>query len=81
MSGRGYWNPTTDPDKFGGLWKNRGALTCPGWGPEMFGFTFWNTTRKPDTLGFSGEFGSKEFFDDLHFTNSPNAFLFIVQSS
>jgi hypothetical protein len=30
---------------------------------------------------FSREFGSKEFFDDLHFINSPNASPLIVRSS
>jgi hypothetical protein len=38
----------------------------------MSDFTFWNLARKPDMSGFSGEIGSNEFFDDLHFTNSPN---------
>jgi hypothetical protein len=47
----------------------------------MSGFGYWNSARKSDMSGFSGEFGSKEFFDDLHFTNSLNASLLIVQSS
>jgi hypothetical protein len=47
----------------------------------MPGFTFWNLARKLDMSRFSGELGSKEFFDDLHFTNSPNASLLIVRSS
>jgi hypothetical protein len=47
----------------------------------MSGFAYWNPARKLDMSGFSGEFGSKEFFDDLYFTNSPNASLFIVRSS
>jgi hypothetical protein len=31
--------------------------------------------------GFSGKLVWKIFFDDLHFTNSPNVFPFIVWSS
>jgi hypothetical protein len=50
-------------------------------GPNMFDFGYWNPARKPDMSGFSREFGSIKFFDDLHFTNSPNAFLLIVWSS
>jgi hypothetical protein len=57
------------------------AETCPGWGPDMSGFAYWNPARKPDMSEFSREFDSKEFFDDLHFTNSPNASPLIVQSS
>jgi hypothetical protein len=47
----------------------------------MSDFAFGNPTRKRDMSGFSGELSSKEFFDDLHFTNSPNVSLLIVWSS
>jgi hypothetical protein len=47
----------------------------------MSDFGYWNPARKSDMSEFSGEFGSKEFFDNLHFTNSPNAPSLIVQSS
>jgi hypothetical protein len=52
-----------------------------GWGLNMFDFGYWNPARKPDMSGFSGEFGSRKFFDDLHFTNSLNAPPLIVRSS
>jgi hypothetical protein len=47
----------------------------------MPGFGYWNPARKPDMSGFSGELRSRKFFDDLHFTNSLNAFSLIVHSS
>jgi hypothetical protein len=50
-------------------------------GPDMSDFAYWNSARKPDMSGFSREFGSRKFFDDLHFTNSLNASPLIVQSS
>jgi hypothetical protein len=28
------------------------ARTCPGWGPDMSGFGYWNLARKPDMSGF-----------------------------
>jgi hypothetical protein len=49
------------------------AWTCPGWGPDMSSFGYWNPARKQDMSEFSGEFGSRKFFDDLYFTNSINA--------
>jgi hypothetical protein len=41
-------------------------------GPDISDFCYWNPTRKPDMFGFSGELGSRKFFDDLHFINSLN---------
>jgi hypothetical protein len=43
--------------------------------------SFWNLVRNPDMSDFSGIFGLEIDFDDLHFTDSPNAFLLIVRSS
>jgi hypothetical protein len=37
-----------------------------------------NPVRNLDMSGFSGNFSLEKVFDDLHFTNSPNAFFFIV---
>jgi hypothetical protein len=39
----------------------------------MSGFAYWNLARKPDMSRFSGEIGSRKFFNDLYFTNSLNA--------
>jgi hypothetical protein len=39
----------------------------------MSSFAYWNPARKPDMSRFSGKLECEEFFDDLHFTNSPNA--------
>jgi hypothetical protein len=39
----------------------------------MSSFAYWNPARKSDMSEFSSEFGSRKFFDDLHFTNSLNA--------
>jgi hypothetical protein len=50
-----------------------------GWGSDMSGFAYWNPARKPDMSRFSGEIGSNELFDDLHFTNAPNAPLDITE--
>jgi hypothetical protein len=47
----------------------------------MFGEGFWKPARRPDLSGFSGKLDWKEFFDDLHFTNSPSVPPLIVQSS
>jgi hypothetical protein len=47
---------------------------------DMSGFAYWSPARKPEMSGFSGRFECKEFFDDLHFTNSPNASPLIVRS-
>jgi hypothetical protein len=47
----------------------------------MSGKRLWNVARKMDISGFSGKLVWKMFFDDLHFTNSPNASVLIVQSS
>jgi hypothetical protein len=33
----------------------------------------WNLVRNPDKSGLTGNFGDKIVFDDLCFTNSPNA--------
>jgi hypothetical protein len=46
----------------------------------MSNFGYWNPVRKPDMSEFSGEFGSRKFFNDLHFTNSLNAPPLIVRS-
>jgi hypothetical protein len=84
MSGKHYYNPATGPDKSDkrlSRCKEGVDWTCPGWGTDMSGFAYWNPARKPDMSGFSRELRSKEFFfDDLHFTNSPNASPLIVQS-
>jgi hypothetical protein len=45
------------------------AWICPDWGPDMFGFDYWNLARKSDMSRFYGKLECKEFFDDLHFTN------------
>jgi hypothetical protein len=42
---------------------------------------FWNPVRNPDMSDFSGFFGLWIDFDNLHFTDSPNASPLIVQSS
>jgi hypothetical protein len=47
----------------------------------MSGFAYWNPARKSDMSGFSGEIGSRKFFDDLLFTNSLNTSLLIVRNS
>jgi hypothetical protein len=47
----------------------------------MSGKTFWNPVREPDMSDFSGIFSLEVDFDDLNFTNSPNASLLIVRSS
>jgi hypothetical protein len=39
----------------------------------MSGKTFWNPARNLDMSDFSGTFGLWMDFDDLHFTDSPNA--------
>jgi hypothetical protein len=46
----------------------------------MSGFAYWNPVRRPDIYGFSGKLDCKVFFDNLHFTTSPNASSLIVQS-
>jgi hypothetical protein len=46
----------------------------------MSGIGYWNPARKLDMPGFSGKFECKEFFDDLHFTNSLNTSPLIVRS-
>jgi hypothetical protein len=72
---------TIDPDKSGHAEEIMVAQTCLGWGADMSDFGYWNSARKPDMSKFSGEFGSRKFFDDFHFTNSPNASLLIVRIS
>jgi hypothetical protein len=52
-----------------------------GLGPNMSIYSLWNPVRNPDMSNFSGNFGLEKVFDDLHFTNSPNASALIVQSS
>jgi hypothetical protein len=42
---------------------------------------FSNPVRNPDKLGYLGIFGLWIDFDNLHFTDSPNAPPLIVQSS
>jgi hypothetical protein len=44
-----------------------------GLGADMSGFGFWDLVRNLDMPGFSRSFGLEKVFDDLHFTNSPNA--------
>jgi hypothetical protein len=39
----------------------------------MFGKTFWNPVRNPDMSDFFGNFGLEIDFDNLCFTDSPNA--------
>jgi hypothetical protein len=50
-------------------------------GANMSSFAYWNLARRPDMSNFSYKLDWEEFFDDLHFNNSPNAFPLIVQSS
>jgi hypothetical protein len=47
----------------------------------MYGQSFWNSAKGLDMSVLIGDFGGKIDFDDLHFTNSPNASLLIVRSS
>jgi hypothetical protein len=47
----------------------------------MSGFAYCSSGSKLDMFRFSREISSRKFFDDLHFTNSLNASLLIVQSS
>jgi hypothetical protein len=47
----------------------------------MSGQNFWNPVRNPDESSFPEIFGGKIVFDVLHWTNSPNAFTLVVQSS
>jgi hypothetical protein len=39
----------------------------------MSGRSLWNLAKGLDMFGLIGDFGGKVDFDDLHFTNSPNA--------
>jgi hypothetical protein len=39
----------------------------------MFGRSLWNLAKGLDMSDLIGDFGGKVDFDDLHFTNSPNA--------
>jgi hypothetical protein len=47
----------------------------------MSGQSLWNLDKGQDMSGLTGDFGGKIDFDDLHFTNSPNASPLIVWSS
>jgi hypothetical protein len=47
----------------------------------MSGQSLWNSAKGSDMSDLTGDFGGKIDFDDLHFTNSPNAFPLIVRSS
>jgi hypothetical protein len=47
----------------------------------MFDQSLWNPARGLDVSGLTGVFGGSIDFDVLHFTNSPNISLLIVQSS
>jgi hypothetical protein len=47
----------------------------------MSGQSLRNLAKGPDMSGLIGDFGGKIDFDDLHFTNSPNAPPLIVRSS
>jgi hypothetical protein len=47
----------------------------------MSGQSIWNSAKGLDMSGLIGDFAGKVDFDDLHFTNSPNASPLIVQSS
>jgi hypothetical protein len=44
----------------------------------MFGQSLWNPAKGPDMSGLTGDFDGKIDFDNLHFTNSPNASPLIV---
>jgi hypothetical protein len=75
-----YWNPTMDPDKFGGLRKFEWPKhVWVGAGHVLF--CLLKPSQEMDMSEFSGELDSKKFFDDLHFTNSPNVSPLIVRSS
>jgi hypothetical protein len=47
----------------------------------MSGKAYWNLVRRLNMSELSGKLDWKVVFDDLHFTNSPNASPLIVQSS
>jgi hypothetical protein len=47
----------------------------------MSGQSIWNSAKGLDMSGLIGDFAVMVEFDDLHFTNSPNASPLIVQSS
>jgi hypothetical protein len=48
---------------------------------HVWEMALWNPVRNPDKSGLTWNFGDKIVFDDLHFTDSPNAPPLIVQSS
>jgi hypothetical protein len=54
-------------------------MTGPG--VDMSANALWNPVRISDMSGFSGTFSLERVFDDLHFTDSPNASVFVVRSS
>jgi hypothetical protein len=47
----------------------------------MSGLALWNLVKNSDKSGLAGNFGDQIVFDDLHFTDSPNASPLIVRSS
>jgi hypothetical protein len=47
--------------------------------PDMFGKSLWNLVKNLDMFSFSENFGLEKVFDDLPFTNSPNAPLDIME--
>jgi hypothetical protein len=47
----------------------------------MFIQSLWNLAKGPGMSDLTGDFSGKIDFDDLHFTNSPNASSLIVWSS
>jgi hypothetical protein len=80
MSGKCYLNLTLDPDKSGEMRKTEwprhiwaGGRICP---ILVTGIRLGNRICSD----FFGGFGSKEFFDDLHFTSSLNASSLIIRS-
>jgi hypothetical protein len=52
-----------------------------GLGLDMSSQSLWNSAKGADMSCLIGDFGGKIDFNDLHFTNSPNASPLIVRSS
>jgi hypothetical protein len=49
--------------------------------PDMYGLGNWNPVMHAEMFSFLGRLVWKIFFDDYHFTISPNASPLIVRSS
>jgi hypothetical protein len=80
MSDFSYWNSSMDPDKSRGLRKFEWSGHVRA-GARYVQFCLLEPGQETNMFGFFGELDSKEFFDDLYFTNSPNVSPLIVQIS